>query len=415
MNISKLETIILDQRDAFEKKEIGIPRVDSVKPYTDNPRIVVISGVRRCGKSTLLRQFADHVRPYYYLTFEDERLLSFTVEDFQNLMLIWQKQFSAKTVLLDEIQNIPKWELFVRRIQDQGYKVYITGSNANLLSSELATHLTGRYLTIELYPFSFDEYLNLHGINHTTTPSTAQQAKILRAYEDYLQEGGFPEKDVYHNPDILKKTYEDIIYRDIITRFKIRDTKTFRQMASYLFSNIGKETSYNNIRNMLNIATTSTVREYIHHMQEAYMIFELYKYDFSLKKQYTSDKKIYCIDSGMRKVVSFHHSQDRGRVLENTVFLELKRRGHELYFFKHNHECDFLIYENGIIKTAIQVTTSLSFENREREIKGLKEAYRYCNPHELLILTDYQNEMHTEDGMKIQVTPIWKWLLQQKQ
>lgn len=406
----KIEETARDQLKIFRKKETGTLRELDFKKYLKTKQIVVVSGCRRSGKSTLLKQFSEKYKSFYYLNFDDERLVNFSVEDFQVLMLIFQKMYSAKTIFLDEIQNVPKWERFARRLFEEGYKVYLTGSNAKLLSSELATHLTGRYFKIELYPFSFEEFLKLEKINWKKIDSK-KHARILACFSHYLNGGGFPEFLKTHDPEHLKRIYEDILYKDILTRFNIREVKSFRELAGFLFSNVGKEASYNGLKNTLGFKNVMSVKNYIQYMQETYLIFELFKYDWSLKKQYVSNKKIYAIDNGLRGSVAFSNSSDKGRMLENLVFLQFKRKQKEVFYFKDKKECDFIIKEKTKIIEAVQVTRTIDRNNEKRELDGLLEAMEKFNLKNGLIITESQEEERKIKGRKIKVMPAWKWLL----
>lgn len=411
MDFSLLEEVAVDQLENFKKKETGIPRDVDFEKYLKTSQITAISGVRRSGKSTLLKQFSERCKNYYYLNFDDERLVSFDVEDFQNLMVVFQKLYSSKTIFLDEIQNIENWERFTRRIYDEGYKIFITGSNANLLSSELTTHLTGRYFKLELFPFSFKEFLKYKGVDWKKK-GTKTKSNILRSFDEYLNGGGFPEFVKYKDQEYLKRIYEDILYKDILTRFGIREVKAFRELAGYLFSNFTKETSYNRLKNSLGFKSVASVKNYIEFMQESYLIFELYKYDYSLKKQFVSDKKIYAVDNGLRNNVAFRFSKDRGRLLENLVFLEIIRKGCEVYYYKGKKECDFLTKKGLKINEAIQVTEGLSDrEIEKRETEGLFESMEKFKLKKGLIITKNRQGEKKVNGRKIKIVPCWKWLL----
>lgn len=410
INKDKLEKVVNDQLSAFKKKDSGITREIDFDKQLKTKQITVISGIRRSGKSTLLAQFSKKYSEYYYLNFDDERLIDFKVEDFENLMIVWQKKYRAKVIFLDEIQNVKNWERFVRRIFEEGYKVFVTGSNAKLLSSELATHLTGRYFRIELYPFSFREYLNFLKIDYNKK-DTKTEVKILKHFDKYLQNGGFPEYLKYNDVEFIKRIYENILYKDLLTRFKIRETKSFKELANYLFSNFTKETSYNSLKKILGFKNVMSVKNYIGFMEESYLLFELYKYDYSLKKQYVSNKKIYVVDNGIRNIVSFYFSEDKGRLLENAVFIELKRRARELYFYREKNECDFLIYNKNKITDLIQVTVAYNEGNKKRELAGIVEAAKQFGLKKGLILTHEQEEKFQSGGVKIEIMPIWKWLL----
>ncbi|HMZ61618.1 MAG TPA: ATP-binding protein, partial [Leptospiraceae bacterium] len=372
MEFNELEEIVIEQRVEFEKKDSGLERIYELKKYLNSKQITVLSGVRRSGKSTLLKQIADRLGNYYYLNFDDERLLEFSVADFSTLLLVWQKQLKSRNILLDEIQNIANWERFIRRIHDEGYKVFITGSNAKMLSTELATHLTGRYVKVEVYPFSFREMLKWKSITGEYS-TVSEKAEIISTYDVYLKQGGFPDYIKYEDSEFLKRTYDDIIYKDIIVRFGIKEIKSFRLLSNYIFSNFTKEISFNGLKNLLGFKSSVTVRDYVSFLEESYLVFELNKYDFSLKKQYAAGKKIYVIDNGMREQIAFSNSEDRGRLLENLVFLELKKRNKEIYYFKNKHECDFIVFERNRISSAFQVTLKLG-ENKDRELNGLYEA-----------------------------------------
>lgn len=409
---SRLEEVIIDQEDAFHRKDPGILREVDLGRFLQSPHIVVVSGIRRCGKSTLLRQFAEKVGEFLYVNLDDERLFGFSIEDFENLVLVFEKVHpGVRVMFIDEVQNVEHWERFVRRIHDEGYKVILTGSNAHLLSAELGTRLTGRYLQVELFPFSFREYLRLKG-GETGRLTTSKKAEILNQFEYYLYHGGFPEYLKAGDGEILQRTYEDILFRDIVARYGIKDVKMFRQMARYLFSNFTKETSYHSLKNALGIKSAMSVRSYARYMEEAYLLFELFNYRHSLKEQYAGTRKFFVVDNGMRNVVSFRFSGDRGRMLENLVFIELKRRGHPVFFWREKRECDFLIEKEGRIAEAIQCTWTLDEENREREIQGLIEAMeRFGAGRGMIITYNEEGVLEGPGGRPVRIVPAWKWLI----
>lgn len=410
----RLEELLLDQKETFLSRSPGISRRVDFNRYCANEQVVVISGIRRSGKSTLMRQFAGRYKEFYYINFDDERLIDFELSDFSSLTLAFNKIYpGARVMFIDEIQNVLGWERFIRRAHDEGYKIFLTGSNANLLGSDLATHLTGRYSKIELYPFSFIELLNFEHIEYDAV-STLKKAELLLAFDRYLIQGGFPEFLKYRDDEFLKRIYDDILFRDIITRFSIRDTKGFRQLVQYLFSNMTKEAGYHSLKNALGFKSAMSVRSYIGFLEESYLIFELFKYDFSLKKQYANPKKIYVIDNGMRNAVSFRFSGDDGRLLENLVFIELKRRNAGIYYYRSKHECDFVIEDKGALSSAIQVCFELNATNRDREVSGLLEAMTELRIKTGMILTYNQDEnIQVGEGLDIVVLPVWRWLLEE--
>jgi len=288
--------------------------------------------------------------------------------------------------------------------------VFLTGSNANLLSAELGTHLTGRYVKITLFPFSFQEALAFRDIPAGEMTETTRAA-VLSAFDRYLVEGGFPEYLKFRDPEYLKRTYGDILFRDIIGRAGIREVKPFRQLARYIFTNVANRASYQALKKTLNFKSAASVRDYVGYLEEAYLVFEIFRYDCSLKKQYVSDKKLYCIDTGMRNAVAFRFSGDTGRLFENLVFIELLRRNLSVYYFRQKHECDFVIEDRGVITAAIQVCFELNEENRSRELAGLTEAMETLSVENGMVLTCCQEETLTIDGRKIRIVPAWKWLL----
>jgi len=406
-----LERVVFDQLANFKAKDPGVPRDVDFDKAIKSKQIQIVTGIRRCGKSTLLKQLSEKLDSFYYLNFDDERLLKFSVEDFDSLLILWKKLYKSKTIILDEIQNVKNWERFIRRIYDEDYKIILTGSNAKLLSGDLSTHLTGRHIKLELYPFSFSEYLRFKNFDSDKWKTTDRLAKLLKLTDEYVENGGFPEYVIFGDVDYLKRIFEDILYKDLIVRFKIREIKSFRELANFLFTNFTSEISYNSLQRALNFKSVVSVKNYIGHLQESYLLHELYKYDYSLKKQIIYNKKIYSIDNGLRNQVSFRFSEDSGKLLENTVFLQLKRSGKEVYYYKNKRECDFLIKQKTKIVEAIQVTDVLSAANRERELNGLIAAMESFNLKKGLIITRNQEEKFRSQGREIRVLPIYKWLL----
>ncbi|MEI7983652.1 MAG: ATP-binding protein, partial [Bacteroidota bacterium] len=382
MNKEDIKKVIIAQNEVVRKLSF-ISRDYSITPdetYTD-PFIQIVSGVRRSGKSTLIQHIRENNSERdYSINFDDNRLTGFTSDDFEKLNDAFHELYEPqKTFYFDEIQNIEGWERFIRRLYNEGYKVYITGSNATMLSRELGTRLTGRTIQTELFPFSFREYLRFKGIevlkNDLYSPEKSNQLK--KAFRNYIVNGGFPEFLQTGHPGYLKNLYESILYKDVVARYNIRNVKTIVEMIHYLISNVSEEASYNGLRKIFGLSNAITVKEYIAYFEESYLIFSINKFDYSLKKQLANPKKIYCIDTGLANSVSFQFSENYGRQMENVIFLQLKRDGNEIYYHKARHECDFVIRENGKIVNAIQVCQSIEQpETRSREIKGLLEAMK---------------------------------------
>lgn len=409
---NEISQIIADQQTlAFQPGDL--PRLGS--GFSDN-EITVISGVRRCGKSTLLHEIrSKNTEKDYYFNFDDERLINFKVDDFQLLYEVFIELFGKQTTFyFDEIQNVAGWERFVRRLYDYKNKVYVTGSNASMLSRELGTHLTGRYFQRELFPFSFTEYLKFRGRAIPQKPffSTEEKVQLHSDFLIYFRKGGFPAYLQTGNSQYLKSLYESILYRDVMVRNDLTNEKEILELVYYLACNTSKLFSYNSLTKVIGVKNATTVKNYLGFLENTYLLFLVNKYDLSVKKQIHNPKKIYYIDLGIVRELGFHHSEDNGRLLENLVFIELKRRGREVYYHSQKHECDFVIKEKNQIVEAIQVSWSVYNQpTREREINGLVEALTNYKLKEGLILTDDEEDEITVNDYKIKVMPTWKWLL----
>jgi len=397
-----LKEVILSQKDNLNRLELGIAREKETNVKIEDSFALIITGIRRCGKSTLLHQMLKKEKRAYYLNLEDPRLEGFELSDFNRVEVLMNEIFGKGGVyFLDEIQNIEKWEKFVRYLIDKKEKVVLTGSNASLLSKELGTKLTGRNLQIEMFPFSFKEFLLFK-----------QEKPSLNSFEEYLHKGGFPEYLKKENPSILYSLLSDVVMKDIAIRFGIKNTTTLNKIVIYLISNVGKEFSYNSIKIMFNIKSVQSVIDYISYFENAYLVFTLPKFSYSYKKQQMSPKKIYSIDNGFSYNNSASFSKDNGKMLENLVFLELRRHFKEIFYFQDKNECDFIIKEMEKITKAIQVCFDFNEENKEREINGLVSAMNEFKLKEGLILTNNQDDEFIVDGKKIIIKPVWKWLLE---
>ncbi len=344
---------------------------------TQSRSVVVITGIRRSGKSTWLQQVrASQTERDYYLNFDDDRLVGFELADFQVMFELFVELYEEQhTFYFDEIQNIDGWERFVRRLHDQGDKVYITGSNATMFSQELGTHLTGRYVRYEIFPFSYVEYLAFKNYEEGRSDHFIAKANQNRYYREYSFVGGFPEYIKYGQLEYLQGLYESILYRDIIVRHKLTSDRIIKALMHYLVSNVGKLMSYNALKNMLGVASANTISDYCSYLQDSYLCFFMNCFSDSLKQQSYAPKKIYCIDTGLAKAVGFRRGEDNGLLLENIVFLALKREGYVLYYHKGKYECDFVVQKSNHMVYVIQVCFDMSApETREREMRGLEEA-----------------------------------------
>lgn len=410
-----LRHLVIQQKARIEKPGDFIERsmFARILAAMDDDRIIILTGIRRCGKSTLLQAIKNSRPGCCYVNFEDERLLSFSAEDFSLLDDILLEVYGpCSTYFFDEIQNVERFETFVRRLQDDGKKVVLTGSNAALLSREFGTRLTGRYKLFEVYPFSYSEYLRFRKIRLSDNAPylPEEKAVLVREFRQYMESGGMPEYLRNNDPDYLRTLYENILYRDIITRFSIRRQRLVRELVGILASTITLPFTYNSLKKTLGLTNAITVKEYISYLDGAYLYFELVRFDYSIRKQLGAPRKIYCIDTAMSAISGFSLAPDKGRLLENIVYIELRRRGHEIFYFAKDRECDFVLRDARRITAAFQVCYEVGPENRERETEGLLAAMAEFDLAEGTILTfDQEDELH-RNGKKIILLPVWKWL-----
>jgi predicted AAA+ superfamily ATPase len=423
MNKDTFKRIIITQLERLRLPAHPVKRVcyTALSEAHALPHALIVSGIRRCGKSTVLTQLleAEHPQDFYFLNFDDERLVGFEATDFDALHETFVELFGVKKIFFfDEIQNVLGWEAYVRRMQDTGIKFYITGSNSALLSSEISSKLTGRHRDFEEFPFSFTEYLafkkfEINPCIDFYNPET--RGLIKQHFNYYLKNGGFPEYLKYEDKEILSTIYEDILFKDIVVRYEIQDIKALREIALFLISNLANPFSYNKLKSLTQLGSVNTVKNYVQYLENSYLIFTLNQFSFSLKEQILTTKKIYVIDNGLVDAVAFQFPGHSSNFLENLVFLECRRRYKEIYFYKteNNLEVDFLIRKGNKIEQLIQVTEHMNDDStRHREIKALTHALRECKLNEGLILTLDHKEMITVENLQIQVLPIWEWLLQ---
>ncbi len=413
-----LRQTIIDQQKILNLEEQYIPRDIPLESLLQSEEIIVLSGIRRCGKSTILTRLSKIIDGNcLYINFDDIRFSDFNHENFQHIYEIIGELFGSDahvTLLLDEIQNIPGWERWLNNLHTFKIKTVVTGSNASILSSELSTFLTGRHKTIRIYPFSFREYLRYYSIvcENPEYITSTQKGEIIHYLRKYLEEGGFPA--VIRSGDItLSEQYlTDIIYRDIVSRFGIREIKELKDLTVYLISNTGKLMSYKTLAEITGLKSVSTIKNYLDYLEQAFLLYRLAPLHYSLKTTSRASYKIYAGDLSFIQSAGFHLTEDLGPRIENLVFLELLRRHHEVYYYSGSGECDFLVKRNQVIEEAIQVSYSLIDQKTlDREIKGLSEAMEKFNVKKGLILTFDDDELFNIPNNGISVVPIWKWLL----
>lgn len=420
MEIEILKRIITSQREEFEKtfKEFSIIKrdnLDYVKPFLSHPNILAILGVRRSGKSVFSILLAKELKENFgYINFDDERLMSLKTEDLDKILQAFYELYGEiRLIILDEPQNVTGWELFVNRLR-RTKKVVITGSNSNLLSGELATHLTGRYIDFTLYPLSFKEILNFKPNIYLIEDI----AKVQRQLDNYLKGSGFPEFRNFGSK-IVENIYQDIINKDCLDRYNIKNKKTFKELSKYLTSNFSSEFTYSKLSNIFNVKDVHTVKNYVDYLKESFIITVIDRFSPKLKQQVISPKKAYVVDHGICNFLSFKLSKDTGRLLENIVCIELLRRKSvnsnlEVYYWKdyQQNEVDFVVKQGSKIKTLIQVCQDLSEqETKEREIKAILKASKELKCKDLIIISRDKEGEEIINNTKVKFVPLWKWLL----
>jgi hypothetical protein len=377
---SDIENVFKDQQIFLFGHQKTVTREYLPKFTILGNQIEVISGIRRCGKSTLMRQI---ILTYYknvaYFNFEDSRIFGFEISDFQKLNEVMGDNYEA--YFFDEIQNIQNWELYIRQLHDRGKKIFITGSNASLLSKELGTRLTGRHIRHELFPFSFPEFLQFKKLENN-----------VESLETYISLGGFPEFLQTENKEVLQNLLKDIVFRDISIRHGIRNTQVLMDLTLFLLSNIGKETSYNSLKKTFNMGSAVTISDYIAWLEDSYVMFLLPRFSWSIKNTSVNPRKVYAVDTGLVNANTLSFSKDLGRLLENSIYLFLKRKGYQLYYFRENKECDFVVFEEKVCKQLIQVCEIVNNDNLKRETEGLLEAMDFFKMTEGYIITKNQSD-----------------------
>lgn len=392
--------VVLDsQREYFFFKEVGYIRenIDNV-PEVDN-FATIITGLRRCGKSTLLLQLAKQKhKDALYFNLEDIRLAGFETNDFTRLLNEITLR-GQKILFLDEIQRVKGWEIFIHQLLRDGYNVFITGSNASLLSKELGTHLTGRHLDIELFPFSYNEFVNFKGLKYDS-----------ESLGEYLKTGGIPEYVKTKNNILQNSLLDDILVRDIAVRYSIRDVESLRKLAVYLISNVGNTVSANKLTGMFGIRSTATLLEFFSYFTDSYLIDFMPQFSFSLKAQARNPKKVYVMDLGFYTETSTSYTDNTGHCLENLVYLHLRRSYKKLFYFRQKGECDFVVFNRGKAEHVLQVCHHIDDTNLNRKYQGLTEAMNTFDLTEGIIVTFNQKDRFEKDGLTIRLVPAYEYL-----
>lgn len=401
---SEIEKVI-DCQTAEWMEELGMPRDGLEDIPVQRAFATIITGVRRCGKSTLLRQLASKTDiPMVAVLFDDFRLMDFTSGDLVALGKIIEER-KAMHVILDEIQDVKGWELFVNGLLSQGRQVFVTGSNAKMLSVELGSKLTGRHLDYHLDPFSYREYLRF--TNQENTPISL---------DGYLQTGGFPAYVASGRRQVLEELFNDILYRDVVVRYRIANTLSIKQLAAYLLNHIGTCLSPSRLKDAIHVQSAKTVLEYFDHLTECCLIDRLEQWAESPKARMLAQKKVYACDTGLVHAFDRTGSANMGHKLENVVFRHLKRlKGYVTYYRAGEMgECDFLHETvDGEIR-AIQVCYDFNDENRDRELGGLLAAMARFDLHNGTVITARQKDVAMHDGREIELVPATEFLMRSR-
>lgn len=411
---SDLRKVIIDWRGWFERTKANCLARNIPLKMPAN-QALVLTGVRRAGKSFSAINFVlEEKSPVFYMNFEDPFFsieTSVTVLDQLISVYVEENGSEPAYLIFDEIQNIENWERWIRKAVDlKKYKIILTGSSAKLLSSEVASSLTGRGIERNIWPLSFKEFL---AFSKRTCKSDNE---YLAAMKEYMEYGAFPEvvltKDKNQKKELLRQYLTDIVSKDILNRYQIRSKRTLDQLIIYYLTNVSSLHSYNSYKKAFGV-NVETVSDYTSYLEDCFMVFEVNRYHPNMKVRARDPKKIYAVDTGLRNFNSASHSTDFGKLAENIVFVELKRRGRDISYYKDSYETDFVTTEYGNVTSLFQVSYSDLKDKAlfEREMRAISEAMEYCSLNEATILTQDRHEKVKSKGKTIQLMPLYEWLL----
>ena len=420
-----LKSTVLKQKDDKERllARAYIPRTKEkdAHRWVSSDLIKVILGPRRAGKSVFALMLLKG-QDFAYFNFDDESISGEEKIDLDELLSELKQVYGdIKYILFDEIQNLPNWELFVNRLHRAGYNLVLTGSNASLLSKELATHLTGRHIPIEILPFDFKEILKAkqYEFSQAKVLLPEEKAKLQGYITGYMTNGGYPEvvtKDVEPR-GYLDVLFDAVLFKDVVRRHKVRFSKQIDNLGSYLIHNVSSQYTARKLASTLEFKSDVTVTKYLGYLTEAYILFSLDQYSTKVGSRLRSPKKTYVVDNGLVTAKAVQHSPNLGKLMENLVFMELVKRGHqpnrELFYYKtrNDREIDFVLKKGYEVMELMQVCYDLTSPDvLERELKALVEAGKELNVTKLTLVTWNEKRKVTQDGMTIQFVPLWEWL-----
>lgn len=416
MDKNVIKTLIIEYQLFTSKIEL-IERDIHLSPQLN----YVLVGLRRAGKSFLMYQRIQQLlkeghkeEEILYFNFEDDRLVNLTVEDLDLIKVCYEELYPHRPIFfLDEIQVVEHWEKFARRLADQKYRVYITGSNAKMLSSEIATTLGGRFIIQDVYPYSFAEYLKANQMTLSPMWYFKNRTEIVRSFPEYFYYGGLPELELVEGMEKrqwLSNLFNKIFFGDLITRYSIRNDLAMKVLIRKLAESVKQPSSFNRLTNIVSSTgakvSTDTIIDYLEFLQATWLIFSIENYASKLAEK-VSNRKYYFVDNGLLNLFLIDPVTS---LLENLVAISLKKKyGEELYFYQQNIEVDFYIPGASL---AVQVSYSLKEEEtRRRETAALLKIAAAMKTNTLLLITYDEEETIMEGGQEITVTPIWKWLL----
>lgn len=423
---NRLKNIVLSQKQQKEElitlSYIHRTKEPFAKKWLDSRLIKVVLGPRRAGKSVFSLMLLKD-RPFIYFNFDDEIVSSMDGLSTDELMTELHAAYGkVKTILFDEIQNLPNWELFTNRLHRAGYNLVLTGSNAQLLSKELATHLTGRHIPIEILPFNFDEFLRAKKfvIHQEYISLPQQQGALLNLMENYLVQGGFPDVTVnrIEPRDYLGVLLDALLFKDVVKRHRVKFSTQIGNLAIHLINNFSNLYTVRKLLKALNLKSATTVEKYIAYLDEAYLVFSLLRYSPKSVERIKSPRKVYVVDNGFILAKALQHSPNHGKLMENLVFTELVKRGYQtnrtLFYYKtrNDREIDFVLKDGLKVTELVQVCYELTSDDVvEREVKALVEAGKELKVAKLSVLTWNEKREVTKDQLTIQFIPLWEWLL----
>ncbi len=436
INETVLKEVLVSQKKAFlNKKDLFKREIlqDFYKKYGKQKEILIVTGVRRAGKSSLMKLIWDEFKSkqlllsddeLLYFNFEDERLVGFDKNDFDKLLEAYYQlnpsNIGKKIFLfLDEVQNVKYWEKWLNRLLEENkYKIFVTGSNATLLSSEISSALTGRNIPIALFPLSFYEYyayFKNKPFDAKSVYDLEQKADIKKALAEYVKLGGMPEYLKTESPELIQEYFRDILSRDIVNRYNIKYKQGLKELAHLLLSNTGQIYSLKNLAKTIEIKNIGTIKNYLQYLENSFLFFKTPLFSYSYKKQIYNPDKIYAIDAAFIHNIAFKTSENLGSIYENIVFLELARNsGNEIFYYKtkENFEIDFAVKTKNKVSSLIQVCYRASdAKTIEREERALAAGLKYLDLREGIIINEDVEKKEERGNKKINYIPLWKWLL----